>query len=338
MSKIEKKRILIFGGTGSLGKTLIKRYIEKNEVCVFSRDESKHWTIRNRLNDPKLQFRVGDIRDESRCREIVLEFQPTHIILASALKHVDVCENSPSESIKTNITGIENVVRVVKENESRLSNLEVVLMVSTDKACSPINVYGMCKSIAERVVTSATLPNKKIRFLSVRYGNVLESRGSIIPLFKYQSEHKDAITITDERMTRYVMTLDESVDLINEAMLNGNSGETWIPDLPAMSVKDLAQIFSEMSEKPVKIIGTRPGEKLHEDLINQTESMRSKKIGKYFVIMPSNTQPFQDKDNTLRSDRNLMTKNQLFDHLQKLKILTQPLSSFDGKNIEEIKT
>ena len=338
MAEAKSKRILIFGGTGSLGKTLIKRYVEENTICVFSRDESKHWTIRNKINTSNLMFRVGDIRDESRCREVLLEFQPTHVILASALKHVDVCENSPSESIKTNITGIENVVRIVKEQENRLNDLEVVLMVSTDKACSPINVYGMCKSIAERVVTSASSAFGKTKFLSVRYGNVLESRGSIIPLFKYQSEHKEAITITDERMTRYVMTLDESVDLINDAMTKGNSGETWIPNLPAMRVKDLAQIFSEMSDKPVKVIGTRPGEKIHEDLINRTESMRSKKIGKYYVIMPSNTQPFQDRDNTMRSDRNLMTKDQLFDHLQRLKILTKPLSSFDGKNIEEIKT
>ena len=338
MKKIENKRILIFGGTGSLGKTLIKRYVGENEVCVFSRDESKHWTIRNKLNDPKLHFRVGDIRDESRCREVVIEFQPTHIILASALKHVDVCENSPSESIKTNISGIENVVRVVKENENRLPKLEVVLMVSTDKACSPINVYGMCKSIAERVVTSVSLTSKKIRFLSVRYGNVLESRGSIIPLFKYQSEHKDAITITDERMTRYVMTLDESVDLINEAMNSGSSGETWIPNLPAMKVKDLAEIFSDMSGKPIKIIGTRPGEKLHEDLVNHAESMRSKRVGSYVVVSSSKTQPFQEEDNTMRSDRNLMTKQELYSHLQSLGILSQPLASFSGKTIEEIKT
>lgn len=338
MKKIKNKRILIFGGTGSLGKTLIKRYVEENEVCVFSRDESKHWTIKNSQNHRNLSFRIGDIRDESRCREVIIEFQPTHIILASALKHVDVCENSPSESIKTNITGIENVVRAVKENETRLSDLEVVLMVSTDKACSPINVYGMCKSIAERVVTSAKSSNGKIRFLSVRYGNVLESRGSIIPLFKYQSEHKQEITITDERMTRYVMTLDESVDLINEAMNSGSAGETWIPNLPAMKVKDLAEIFSEMSGKPIKIIGTRPGEKLHEDLVNLSESMRSKRVGRYVIVASSKTQPFQKEDNTMRSDRNLMTKHELYSHLQKLGILSQPLSSFSGKTIEEIKT
>lgn len=338
MKKIEKKRILIFGGTGSLGKTLIRRYVDKNEVCVFSRDESKHWTIRNKLNHQNLSFRIGDIRDEVRCREVIIEFQPTHIILASALKHVDVCENSPSESIKTNITGIENVVRSVKENEARLNSLEVVLMVSTDKACSPINVYGMCKSIAERVVTSATSSSNQIKFLSVRYGNVLESRGSIIPLFKYQSEHKDEITITDERMTRYVMTLDESVDLINEAMKKGKSGETWIPNLPAMKVKDLAEIFSDMSGKPIRTIGTRPGEKLHEDLVNHSESMRSKNVGKYVVVASSRTQPFQEEDNTMSSDRNLMTKEELFNHLESLNILSKPLSSFPGKTIEEIKT
>ena len=329
---------MIFGGTGSLGKTLIQRYVEKNEVHVFSRDESKHWTIRNEMQRHcNLSFTVGDIRDKQRCKDSILSFKPTHIILASALKHVDVCERSPSESIKTNIIGIENVVSVVKDNQEKLRNLKAVLMVSTDKACSPINVYGMCKSIAERVVTSASDLGLSPKFAAVRYGNVLESRGSIIPLFKYQSEHCDEITVTDDRMTRYVMTLDESVDLIDACMKDAKSGETWVPSLPSMRVMDLANIFSKRSRKPVTIVGMRPGEKLHEDLINESESMRTKKVGKYYAISSSFTEPFQEKKYMMRSDISLMSEDDLRKRLEDLGILDKPLEEFKGKTIEELK-
>lgn len=339
MSNInEHMRIIIFGGTGSLGKMLINRYVKDNKVHVFSRDESKHWTIKNEMSHHQnLSFTVGDIRDRQRCKDAILRFKPTHIILASALKHVDVCERSPSESIKTNILGIENVVNVVKDNHEKLSYLKSILMVSTDKACSPINVYGMCKSIAERIVTSASDLMLPFKFVAVRYGNVLESRGSIIPLFKYQSEHCSEITVTDDRMTRYVMTLDESVDLIDACMKNAKSGETWVPRLPSMKVIDLAKIFSEISGKPITIVGMRPGEKLHEDLINESESMRTHIDGKYYAISSSFTPPFQHKKYTMRSDISLMSKDDLRSHLHNLGILEKPLDQFHGKFIEELK-
>ncbi len=330
-------RILIFGGTGSLGKTLIKRYADKNLIQVFSRDESKHWTIKNEFRHSNLSFFVGDIRDYSRCADSIISFNPTHIILASALKHVDVCENSPSESVKTNIIGIENVVNIVRHNYKKISNLKTVLMVSTDKACYPINVYGMCKSIAERIVTSACTFQIPIKFVAVRYGNVLESRGSIIPLFKYQSENLDKITVTDPRMTRYVMTLEESVDLIDAAIKNADSGQTWVPDLPSMKVMDLAEIFSDLYSKPIEIIGMRPGEKLHEDLINISESMRTKKFGKYYSISSSFTPPFQDEDFSMRSDKLLMDKSCLKKRLQTLGILEKSFDQFPGKTIEEVR-
>ena len=335
---MKNKKILIFGGTGSLGKTLIKRYIENNIVCVFSRDESKHWTIRNEMGHENLSFIVGDIRDKQRCKDSILKFKPTHIILASALKHVDVCEKSPHESIKTNIIGIENVVSIVKDDQDKLTTLETVLMVSTDKACSPINVYGMCKSIAERVVTSASDLELNTKFVAVRYGNVLNSRGSIIPLFKYQSEHNEKITVTDKRMTRYVMTLEESVDLIDSSMKLGNTGETWIPALPSMKVIDLAEIFSELSGKPIEIIGMRPGEKIHEDLINDSESSRTRKVGKYFAVSPSYTMPFNEKEDfSMDSSKSLISKQELKDYLEKLEILDKKLSDFVGKNIDEVR-
>ena len=337
MKSIRDKRILIIGGTGSLGKTLIRRLIKDNKVCVFSRDESKHWTIRNEMSHKNLTFFVGDVRDKSRCLESILTFKPSHIILAAALKHVDVCENSPLESLKTNTLGVNNIVDIVKENESIQSFVESVLMVSTDKACSPINVYGMCKSIAERIVTSASSLPISTKFIAVRYGNVLESRGSIIPLFKYQSENCDNITITDDRMTRFVMTLDESVDLITTAINNGKSGETWVPKLPSMRIKDLAKIFSRLSNnKPILSIGIKPGEKLHEDLINFSESMRTRKIGKYLVISSAFTVPFCEDVHVMRSDDNLMSIDALEEYLTGLGILKKPTSQFIGKSIEEI--
>ena len=337
MKTIKGKRILIFGGTGSLGKVLIKKYVDSNVVCVFSRDESKHWTIRNEIDHANLSFVIGDVRDKKRCLEAILTFKPTHIILAAALKHVDVCEKSPMESIFTNIKGISNVVDSVKENLDRFDFLKTVLLVSTDKACSPINVYGMCKALAERTILSASQLNTKTKFIVVRYGNILESRGSIIPLFKYQSENCSSITITDDRMTRYAMTLNESVELIEAAILEAKNGETWVPKMPSMKIIDLAEIFSETFDKPIKSIGMRPGEKIHEDLINEAESARTRSAGKYLAVLPSSTTPFTGQQHKMDSSKSLLSKVQLKEYLSTLGILNRPLPSFVGKTIEEIR-
>ncbi|MEK7802620.1 MAG: polysaccharide biosynthesis protein, partial [Pseudomonadota bacterium] len=188
----QNKKILIIGGTGSLGRALIRRLSEDNEIIVYSRDEAKHWTIRNQLTPKQnVQFEVGDIRDANRVEEIILKVKPHIILIAAALKQVDTCERSPFESIQTNTLGIHNVINAVVRQEDRLTTLETVLMVSTDKACAPTNVYGMCKAISERVVTSQSISGSSIKFVGVRYGNVLESRGSIIPLFRWQADHLD---------------------------------------------------------------------------------------------------------------------------------------------------
>ena len=207
------KRVLIFGGTGSLGLTLIRRLVGDCFISVFSRDEAKHWTIKNQYKNSNLNFYVGDIRDYERVSDVLNKENPDIVIIASALKQVDTCELSPEESIKTNIVGPKNVVNAVINNKKNLS-CDTVLFVSTDKACEPVNVYGMSKAISERVVTSNEMFHDDIRFLGVRYGNVLESRGSIIPLFKHQSLNSDCLTVTHKDMTRFLMTLDQSVDLI----------------------------------------------------------------------------------------------------------------------------
>lgn len=337
-------RYLIFGGTGSLGRKLIERLLPANNVAVFSRDEAKHWTIKNELNIfhsqtdqcGELKFFVGDIRDPVRVRDVIRQYAPTHIIIAAALKQVDTCELSPSESVATNLIGTQNVINAV--NDMDTGSLDTVLFVSTDKACAPVNVYGMCKAVSERIVTSqAQTGRANVRFLAVRYGNVLESRGSIIPLFKYQAEHAPFLTVTDPEMTRFVMTLDDSVDLIKAAIANGENGMTWIPKLPAMKIGDLAQIFSEKYGKKVHVIGLRPGEKKHEDLINESESVRTTPFNRFYIIGPAFTAG-SGKRFTYSSADDVMTKEQLQQHLSNLGIIDMPLDKFKGLSIEEIIT
>ena len=341
-------KILIFGGTGSLGKKLIDMLLPEDKfVAVYSRDESKHWTIRNDLaNHPgfdRLKFFVGDVRDKNRVSDVLRQYRPNTVIIAAALKHVDTCEYSPDESLATNVIGTQNIIRAVNEwNDLRsLSNMVTkVLFVSTDKACAPVNVYGMCKATSERLVTSQSMSgNKHVNYLAVRYGNVLESRGSIIPLFKYQAEHADRITITHPDMTRFMMTLFQSVRLIQTTLEHGNSGELWIPRLPAMRIGDLAELFSELSGKPIKVIGLRPGEKMHEDLINESESVRTELIEdrQYYRMQPAY---IAGTGHSFRytSNDDVMTKEQLKTFLIEREIFDAPLSTFPGKTIEEVMT
>lgn len=340
MSNLSNKRILIFGGSGSLGCALINKLHKANELLIYSRDEAKHWTIRNEVNSTNLSFSVGDIRDFHRIEEVLKRFKPNVVIIASALKQVDTCELSPFESIQTNIIGINNVVDAVCRNMNEVkSYLETVLMVSTDKACAPVNVYGMCKAIAERVVTSRAIDSSGPKFVGVRYGNVLESRGSIIPLFRHQADNADAFTLTHRDMTRYLMTLDDSIDLIVETVKNAKSGEIWLPKLKSMAIFDLAEIFSERYGKPIKFIGMRPGEKIHEDLISEPESVRVEDIGSHYVLQPAHGKvAINSKMFGYSSGDDVMTKHELQDYLNGLGILDWNLSDFHGKHIEEIRT
>tara|TARA_R100000808_G_C2155541_1_gene168593 strand:- start:16818 stop:17798 length:981 start_codon:yes stop_codon:yes gene_type:complete len=285
---MKDKKCLIFGGSGSLGKALISRLVDNNSLHIFSRDEAKHWKIRTEYsNPPGLMFHVGDIRDYDRVEEVILKTDPDIIIMAAALKQVDTCELTPNESILTNITGIQNIVKAVEKNYKNLA-IDTVLMVSTDKACEPLNTYGMCKAVSEKMTVSREFfYGNHPRFICVRYGNVLTSRGSIIPLFNHQASHAESITLTHKDMTRFIMTLDESVDLILHAIKNAISGEIWIPRLKAMRIYDLAKIFGRRSGKEVKTIGIRPGEKMHEALICEPESLRTRDTGTHYVINPS---------------------------------------------------
>jgi len=282
------KTILIFGGTGSLGNEFVRRYVNNNIIYNYSRDECKHWKMKLEFNHNKnLNFIIGDVINKSKIEETLLRVNPNIIIIASAMKHIDQCEYNTDQSLNTNLLGIKNILDLVELYENKLSHtLEIVLFVSSDKACSPINVYGMCKALSETLVVEKSYYVKSFKFVNIRYGNVLNSRGSIIPLLHTigNDSEKQYFTLTNENMTRFVMTLEQSVDLIEHTIIYGESGDTVIPKLISMNVKDLIDIFSEKYNKPIKLIGIKAGEKLLESLINKSQSARIKINGEYTHI------------------------------------------------------
>ena len=283
---LQNKKILIFGGTGSLGYSLVKRYINDNIIYNFSRDENKHWKMKLDFSHNKnLFFIIGDIYNDLKIKETLSRVNPDIVIIASAMKHIDQCELNMSECINTNLLGIKNILDSIETlSLSSLSSLSNVIFISSDKACNPINAYGMCKSLSELLVIEKSYYIKNINFCNVRYGNVLNSRGSIIQLLHEIGKNHKEFQITDERMTRFVMTLEQSVNLIEYAILNGESGDTIIPQLISMRLVDLFKIFSEKYNKPINIVGLRPGEKMYESLINETQSSRIIQNNNYYHI------------------------------------------------------
>jgi FlaA1/EpsC-like NDP-sugar epimerase len=285
---ILNKTILIFGGTGSLGYELVKRYIDNNIIYNYSRDECKHWKMKLDFNHNKnLNFIIGDVINRDKIEETLLRIKPNIIIIASAMKHIDQCEYNTDQSLNTNLLGVKNILDLVEKHQTLLDGtLQTVLFISSDKACSPINVYGMCKALSETLVVEKSHYIKDFKFVNIRYGNVLNSRGSIIPLLHTigSDPEKKYFTLTNDKMTRFVMTLEQSVDLIEHTIINGESGDTVIPKLISMNVKDLVEIFSEKYNKPINITGIKPGEKLLESLINKSQSGRIKINGEYTHI------------------------------------------------------
>jgi FlaA1/EpsC-like NDP-sugar epimerase len=284
-----KSTYFIFGGAGSLGNALVQRYIDQHEIVVYSRDESKHWAMSIKYNHhPNLSFVIGDIRDKAQVSRALNLHRPSHIIIASAMKHVDKCERATYEAIQTNIIGIQNIIQVVQEG--RYPEIQAVCFISTDKACSPVNVYGMCKAISENIVIEAASTDKTRKYVVVRYGNVLNSSGSIIPLLHKlgQDPNVQSFGLTHDHMTRFIMTLDHAVDLIHYAIADGITGGIIIPKLKSMVMRDLFEIFSEKYSKPISMILIRPGERLYEVLINDTqwEQMIECQDPRYMCILP----------------------------------------------------
>ena len=283
------KVILIFGGSGSLGNSLIDRYLKNNLIYVFSRDENKHWKMKLKYDSHKnLIFTIGDIRDFKKVKQTLCRVNPNIIIIASALKHIDKCEYETNESIDTNLIGTQNILNNIEDFENKLTNLETTCFISTDKACSPVNVYGMCKALSETLLIEKAKYISDKKFVCVRYGNVLNSRGSIIPILNEigNNDKYKHFKLTDEKMSRFIMTLDESVNLIEYAILNGESGDIIIPKLKSMRIKDLIELYSTKYNKPIVNSGLRPGEKIYESLINSVQYAKTIEKDGYYIIKP----------------------------------------------------
>lgn len=287
-------KMLIFGGAGSLGNELVKFYIDQYDIVVASRDEAKHWELINKFKRPNLRTVICDVREERRVREVLLQERPDVVIIAQALKQVDICEKFPEESINTNVLGVVNITKGLKMLSLMGSFApQLICFVSTDKACNPINVYGMCKSISEKVMLNLAnhFDHSSTRVVVVRYGNVLSSKGSIIPLLMKQAldTNKDRFTLTHSDMTRFMMSLHEAAELINTTLLHGENGDLWVPKLPSMKILDLIKIFSNKYNKPYDIVGVRPGEKIHELMLSLEEALRVNVRYGYFVFNKNNS-------------------------------------------------
>ena len=278
----KNKILLITGGTGSFGNAILKRFINSDlkEIRVFSRDEKKQDDMRKKYNNPKLKFYIGDVRDYSSVHDVMQNVD--FVFHAAALKQVPTCEFFPMQAVKTNILGAENVLNAAIANK-----VKKVIVLSTDKAVYPINAMGMSKAMMEKVmVAKSRETNHSTVLCGTRYGNVMASRGSVIPLFVEQIKEGKAITITDPNMTRFMMTLDDSVDLVLYAFKHGKPGDIFVQKSPASTIRDLAQALKELynADNEIKIIGTRHGEKLFESLVNREEMVKAEDLGEYYRI------------------------------------------------------
>ncbi len=322
---ITNKKILLFGGSGSLGNKFIETYIENNTIVNYSRDECKHWKMSLKYKTDRLSFIIGDIRDYARVESAILREQPNIIVIMAALKHIDRCEYAIEECVKTNFNGPLNVLNSVEANMDRLPCLESVVFVSTDKACEPTNAYGMAKAMAECAIIEKSLFIKNCKFVNIRYGNVLNSRGSIIPILheKGQDNEVKEFTLTHSDMTRFVMTLEQSVALIEHAILYAESGDTVIPELISMRLIDLMEIFSEKYGKPIRITGLRPGEKMLESLISETQAMRliNGPDGYMYIKPPYKNILVSDNIHNYNSKINPLNKEQVITYLKGLDLI-----------------
>ena len=278
------KKILITGGTGSLGKALTKKFLETDAdtIKIFSRDEWKQVQMQSELNDDRLRFLIGDIRDKERLARALEDINI--VIHAAALKQVPVAEYNPFEAVKTNVNGAQNLIEACLDK-----NVELALAVGTDKAVAPLNTYGATKLLMERLFIAANYwkGKHKIKFLAVRYGNVLGSRGSVVPFFINQIKQGTKITITDPSMTRFNITMNQAMDLIFRAIKCGNGGDVFIPKLNAYKVGDIKEAIMELlhSQNEVEIIGVRPGEKYHESLISKDEIRNTFETKDDYILM-----------------------------------------------------
>lgn len=317
------KKILITGGTGSFGNIFVSELLKYSpkEVIVFSRDENKQGAMKMLYNNSKLRFVLGDVRDIRSVKEATRGIDI--IVHAAALKWIPEVELNVWEGVKTNVIGTQNIIEAARD-----ANVEKVVALSTDKAVEPINAYGMSKALQERLITTANLYDNDTRtiFVSIRYGNVLGSRGSVVPIFRSLIEARKPLTLTDPTMTRFLITLDESVQLVLKALEEGVGGEVFVRKMPAHTIGDLVDIMLKdvpKRKRMVTTIGIRPGEKIHELLVSKAESIRTVDMGSYYIILPQIYIPEVEKkyrnmklldefrygsDTTKRMSKNELTK------------------------------
>jgi UDP-glucose 4-epimerase len=302
------KRLLITGGTGSFGQAVLNRFInsdEYSEIRIFSRDEKKQDDLRKKINHPKVTFYIGDVRDERSVSDAMVNID--YVFHAAALKQVPSCEFFPMEAVKTNILGTENVL-----NAAIQAKVKKVVVLSTDKAAYPINAMGMSKALMEKVMIakSRNLTDSQTVLCGTRYGNVMASRGSVIPLFIEQMKKGLPLTITNPNMTRFMMTLEDAVDLVLFAFENAKQGDLFIQKSPACTIETLAQAMLSLygSTVGIKLIGTRHGEKLFETLVNKEDMVVAEDFGKYYRI------PADSRD--LRYDDYYSTGNDKIDKVE----------------------
>ncbi|HVF45543.1 MAG TPA: polysaccharide biosynthesis protein [Pyrinomonadaceae bacterium] len=338
---LKDKRVVVTGGTGSLGKVLVRRLLSgeagmPGQIVVFSRDEAKQHSMRlafQRLRaatdeviyhnfEQLLQFRIGDVRDP---HSVATALRDADVVFnAAALKQVPSCEYFPYEAVQTNVNGAENIIRVIREQ--RLP-VETVVGVSTDKACKPVNVMGMTKAVQERLFVRANLDIPDTRFVCVRYGNVLASRGSVIPLFHEQIRRGGPVTITTTDMTRFLLSLEQAVDTVLAAVGGARRGETYIPRVPSARVTDVAAALVGERQIETRVTGIRPGEKVHEILVSEEEAYRTVGRGDYYVIRPMLPELLDEdeKGETLgreySSADDLMTGGQVVELLEKHRLM-----------------
>ncbi|CAM3403112.1 polysaccharide biosynthesis protein [Aquirufa ecclesiirivi] len=279
------KVLLITGGTGSFGNAVLNRFLNTNikEIRIFSRDEKKQHDMRMELNNPKIKFYIGDVRDYHSLQSAIEGVD--YIFHAAALKQVPSCEFYPIEAYKTNVLGTENVL-----NAAIFQQVKKVICLSTDKAVYPINAMGISKAMMEKVMVAKSRTSNNTKLIGTRYGNVMASRGSVIPLFLEQIQNGNPITVTDPEMTRFMMTLDDAVELVLYAFEHGNSGDIFVQKSPASTIGELAFAMKKIynSSIEIKVIGTRHSEKLYETLLAREEVLCAEDLGEYFRVAADN--------------------------------------------------
>jgi len=314
-------KILIIGGTGALGQTLIRKYQNDNKIIVFSRDEHKQCNlkIQSWINKNNLSFCIGDMTYINSIQNAIENFRPNIVINTAALKVVPICEDNPYESVRVNILGHQNLIESVKKSNHKIEKL---IFISTDKACKPINVYGMCKAISEKLYIEFGKIQEDIRVYTVRYGNVLDSTGSVIPLFKsILNTGETTLPITNKDMTRFLMSLTDATDLIQWTIDNDLHGKITIPKIKSMKIVDVANALFEWKKikGKIKIVGIRPGEKLHEELISETEWLKTEETEKYYII---SNEIIKSEVKSYNSFDSLIDQNAVYKFLEHNNILT----------------